>query len=252
MGERAGSADRGKLLDAQLMKEAGRSDDEIWEQTKWWLGHPDGKPRFEVAHGDERFDPFDAWGDLYNERVINSPFTKNYDRSELIELVTPKGGKTKGQFDEGRLRMTVREDSPEEMLSVLRHETQHAIGGAEGFAPGGSLGGIQNYLNEIIRDQANPLIKKGKAGIPLTPEEDRLIAKALDIHKVLKNPYGLEEKHRRKVFTNLHKLYERLADESQARLVQSRAHMTQEAMDADPFYKRYPVSPENMIIRERR
>ena len=53
------------------------------------------------------------------------------------------------------------------------------------------------------------------------------------------------------VWNEMYDKYLRLADESQARLVQNRAHMTQPEMDADPFYKQYPVPPEDMIIKGR-
>ena len=48
-----------------------------------------------------------------------------------------------------------------------------------------------------------------------------------------------------------HDFYESLADEVQARLVQDRWNMSQQTMDANPFYKSYPVKPENMIILDK-
>jgi hypothetical protein len=291
MGLRAKGADITKLNLAERMKKDGATEAQIFARTKWWLEHPDGKPRWEKAHGAERYIDSDelasaqrqlessAWkesaGDInlyentmrtdpylqeldrvgrggitrHDERMINSPYSEQYDpmgHTGIRSLFDPGPRGSYNRTDDVIEIQNRGPDFAKEMQSTAQHETQHAISSIEKMAPGGSVQGIHtkiyNKLNNehtklynLYKKQGNYLGQQNLDRIKYLVAEKKRLGRDFD---------NISDE----VWDEMYQKYLRLADESQARLTQNRAHMTQTEMDANPFYKEYPVLPKDMFI----
>jgi hypothetical protein len=156
-GKGAKTADINMLTKAQEMKAAGVPADDIYAQTKWWLDHPDGQPRFEID--DSQSVGIDSsqfgWGNRMDLEAGNSlsgrveEFLKHdelgkaypsfmsygdHGKAEIMMGINPtmKGG----SFGDGRITAGMEGNTVNK--STVLHELQHGIQGKEGFAVGGS------------------------------------------------------------------------------------------------------------------
>ncbi len=271
-----------KWGEATIMKSNGKSADEIYKKTGWWLDHPDKKPRFEFAHKKENLlsredlhDEFTALEDLmldnkiqgvkstigqgrrkaqlirldedkgkWKDKLRNSPAEEHYSKYfKTIDYKKETDPTNMGSFmvaHKGKPPVVrLDEDmwwNPKEELLTAQHETQHAISRYEGFAPGGSGGRVKRY----IETQAKRAIKHYKAQKKLygrlDPEAEKNLKDAYnDLYMIGDDP------------DDINRLYKGVADESQARLVESRSKLSQMQMNKDPFYKKYDTPVEDMI-----
>lgn len=280
-GKRSALANLPALAEAQEMKAAGKTADEIWDKTKWWGDHPDKQWRFEFSHNDEEFinnnmlrqemyeyerqtdldgvfDPaeFDRYTDIedwatkekiapFRERMRSSPILQQYPAlaRKLGIRSTLRPGNTRGSYKSGANEIHINDKyTSAEMESTAQHEIQHAISEMEKFAPGGNpadaLEFVKSDTKKKIQELAEKLLDKQKVQ---KPEDLQRLIKLDELSKQAKNA---DE-------TQAWNYYRQLADEVQARLVQSRSHMTQAQMDADAFWKKYEVPPNQQIIMDR-
>lgn len=275
-GKKSTAADLKALELAERMKKNGNGDLPIFQKTGWWLGHPDGKPRFEFEHGAEKYIDNNAlyyrkyqiedehannpeigryiydpeWNEIqhmlaegmspYSKRVKNSPLEKHYpQRYDMIGITAEDDPGLLGSFNQPILEMMIKNRHPKykkEMQSTFQHETQHAISGVEGFARGGTPKGVVKGLLRRVESTKKRMLKKNYGS---WSNED-----VLKLDKLNKFEKSLGTAN----YETSVALYKRLADESQARLVQERAHMTQAEMNADPFYKRYDTPLDRMLL----
>lgn len=129
-----------------------------------------------------------------------------------------------------------------DLQNTVRHEGNHALFGRTGKMGGGSHGTVPDILRADLYEQIFELNEKKDllkdAGKDLSPKDQAWLMELGDHFNSIDDLDG----------DQLHDLYEALSDESQARLVQNRWQMTQQEMDNDPFYLKYPVKPEDMIM----
>ena len=140
----AKTADLTALTRAQEMKAAGASTDEIYGQTRWWLDHPDGRPRFEIDDSAARYAP-----DIYDQNIDKSlshqelysaypdtadiPLTKDFTES-LPYRQTPMGS-----YDKASNTISLRDElGTKRGKSTGLHEVQHAVQDRENMARGGN------------------------------------------------------------------------------------------------------------------
>jgi len=297
LGPKAWDADQSMLIKARGMKKAGASDDEIFNQTKWWLSHPDGIPRWEKAHGDESYlsqemleqkkwqsntqpaaDYYNARqqadNDWYGNRVKDSVAQKQYgiggdeiafsNKDVNGDPIQTGSGSIQKYNNPGtptaNLQMYIGDeldefgkglDRYEDLYSIVAHENQHVISGKEGFAPGGN----SSMANRIMSDKLNSdildiLVEYDDVTKAPTAVMEEL-TKMADMRTKLAKEADVNNTPDFRSIIRDHDFYESLADEAQARLVQDRWNMSQQTMDANPFYKSYPVKPENMIILDK-
>jgi len=259
LGEESTGADLKALNEAKILKEYGVDDDRIFKTTKWWLGHPDGKPRYEKAHGKENYlstnelifeklmetkanrpDNADAIRKLlkgnviYKGRVEDSVYDDQYPKAAAVTGLTnfDESGKpepeSSGMFYETEIanpmyQLIIGDPGKKGMEDpdlTFVHESQHAIDQQENFARGGSP--------DAIKDA----VLANAARLGFDPE--------------LAGPWLETEEGKRFLFEG----YQRLAGESQARLVEGRKDMSQAEMDADPFYKHYDRNIEDLLVRD--
>ena len=125
---------------------------------------------------------------------------------------------------------------------TVRHEGSHALTGRGGRHGGGSHDTVPNILRADLYEQIFLLNERKdflkNSGKSLSAKDQ---ARLTDLGDHFNSIEDLDS-------DQLHALYQGLSDESQSRLVQQRWQMTQEQMDADPFYLKYPVSPSEMIM----
>jgi len=282
MGINSNLADIGAYTKASLMKGAGASADEIFEKTKWWLDHPDKRPRFEVSHGAERMDDaediaLEARGiaSLPNptskqqgrlarlmrmeehktvrlkDMVHNTPISEHYPgMASDLKINTLPGYRSRGSFDADAETITIRPMGPSkrgEEFSTMQHELQHAIANAEDWSSGGSISGVRAFLHNKLRAEFIKRAKKyNESGQHDYGEGLALDRMQAELYR-LRQPLGRDKN--KAFFDEMEDNYLALADESQARLVQKRSHMSQDAMDADPFYERYDIPFNEMILK---
>lgn len=138
----------------------------IYERTGWFLG-PEGKWRFEINDQNARLNPA-SWGTGPEKwkTSLNQPATikdaiqhdelfKAYP--DLADIPVNKaiinnnelGFARKGEYNPKLGTISVESDNPYFAENTFLHELQHAIQKKEGFAPGGSPGMIQPYLERL-------------------------------------------------------------------------------------------------------
>jgi hypothetical protein len=93
----AKTADLKLLAKAEDMKAAGASADDIYSQTRWWLDHPDGRPRFEID--DSKSSIMEGFANLKQGGVpagrYNSvTYKPNPDGTFDVQFVPPNPEKT--------------------------------------------------------------------------------------------------------------------------------------------------------------
>ncbi|MCP5018866.1 MAG: GNAT family N-acetyltransferase [Ketobacter sp.] len=271
-GKAAKTADLVALQRAQELQQAGKSADDIYADTKWWLDHPDGQPRFEIddsgaaLHGlslTRKANPIKhQMDDLtwkqersavpFDELVTHSELTNSYPDIRALEYGAAAKGNTQGTYraDIGNGYIGLNPHlSIKDANSTNLHELQHAVQGREGFARGGSpeifiqkkvqAEARANFLNKELSEAAHKLddVPKG------SPE-----------HKYWKEQYDAAMSEKMGLvddwMSDPYQRYKSLAGETEARLVQDRMNMTMPDRHANPFYKNYDVPLDQQIVRK--
>ncbi len=148
-GVNAKNADLAALSKAQEMKSEGIDADTIYQDTKWWLDHPDGKPRFEIDdsgaglsnnarrdikdYGVRREESFMPHDELYGAY----PDTADISVMHTSRADNGSSGAYHRDDDSISLNLSQLQGDPD-LKSTNLHELQHAIQHREGMARGGS------------------------------------------------------------------------------------------------------------------
>jgi len=255
----------------------------------WWLGHPDKKPRFEIDDSKVALEPGvrdwnnlqKKWTDdyIYNETPL--PFVWN--NKNVIEAypeamnIGVHGGYGPGfRTSSGSLtgnQVTATGYSGLGVKRTIGHELQHFVSNKERFAKGGSV-----EEEKLLADVWTPYRKQwgdffdslSNAKVDLTNVPAGPDLKYVDDVENYINDLVFKSGRATNDFKSLSEVestalrllrsldssspydnYYRLADESQARLTQSRLDMTaaQRAAPGNEFYKHYDVPLEDMILR---
>jgi hypothetical protein len=138
-GEGASMADLKKLAEAKRLHEAGVNRREIWDKTGWYRG-PDGKWRFEIDDSEARMLPssLDDKFRSVGEVIQHDPLATNYAAlmgDNVFGGVFPKGVRGGRDRASGDIYINATME-PDDQLSTLLHELQHAIQQKEGFDMG--------------------------------------------------------------------------------------------------------------------
>lgn len=133
---------------AQVLKAAGSTDEEIRQQTGWFQG-VDGQWRFEIDDSQMKFlAPFEGWdmlsapGEYYTWAlgdVLHHPeLFAAYPELEDIVVSRMQAGGPRGRRNRRTNEIQLAEDqTAHQALRTLVHELQHVVQGVEGFAAGG-------------------------------------------------------------------------------------------------------------------
>jgi hypothetical protein len=189
-GEKANTADRLQLADAQKMDEEGADNETIRETTGWFKGM-EKRWRFEIPDNIDKISiPQEGddcvLGEVYdNEALYRAyPFLRNLE----IHL------KRLEKYHAGRYRsrdgvIDIDASQPEELKKeTLLHEIQHAIQSFERFARGGYWKEMKNYGEP--REKIDERIKKV---MDFEDENPELRKKA---RPILDNMYSILQKER--------------------------------------------------------
>jgi hypothetical protein len=238
-GVKAKTADHDALARAQQMEAQGVDRDAVWRETGWGRG-VDGKWRFEIDDSGAQLDlkgaiadgwqpnqkwPLDhvlthkgldaAYPDINARGIFYRDFPREFDDAAAATT------KTDGAIALNRRYRDF--DDENKMRPLVLHEGQHIVQRGEGFARGGSPIGFT--ADQIAAERARLM------AIPEDP----------DSWTVSTVPGDMSD---RMVGQSL---YNRLAGEAEARVVQKRLDMTPEERRARPFWYDYDV-PENQQI----
>jgi len=152
-GPAAKGADKGKAFEAQQMRDAGVSREEVWNDTGWWEIVPESDVwSFEIDDSDISLKTDKIYSDDANTKlsdVIDAPtlfneypFLKKLDAVVTIDPKTTMPGGSfipaKNKQDVSELDINIRARSEEDARRYILHEVQHAVQDHEGFASGGS------------------------------------------------------------------------------------------------------------------
>ena len=145
-GEKAITANVGKLDQAKAMLEKGADEVEIWQKTGWFKDEIDDKWKFEInpRGGELKPNPprntvlynvlndeklYDAYPELQLYKV---EIAGEYNQAALKALGSADGGFIPSQ------KTFIINEKTTDFKSTLYHEIQHAIQEIEGFSPGAS------------------------------------------------------------------------------------------------------------------
>lgn len=153
-GEHALTIDRQSLIKAQDMESAGKSKEEIWQETGWLLGR-DNKWRFEIPDNLNKI-TFTALeknetcslGEVYDNPKLYEAYPVLKDMR--VRLSSDLPGDTSGRFNLDGITLNQKKlkDSPKQVKETLVHEIQHAIQQEEGFASGGNASTRRQLLKK--------------------------------------------------------------------------------------------------------
>ena len=153
-GEHALTIDRQSLIKAQDMESAGKSKEEIWQETGWLLGR-DNKWRFEIPDNLNKI-TFTALeknetcslGEVYDNPKLYEAYPVLKDMRVRLSSDLPDD--TSGHFNLDGITLNQKKlkDSPKQVKETLVHEIQHAIQQEEGFASGGNASTRRQLLKK--------------------------------------------------------------------------------------------------------
>ena len=172
-GEKAITANVGKLDQAKAMLENGADEVEIWQKTGWFKDK-DGAWKFEIDDNPAKIknQNADKLGDLLEHKELFKAYPELKDIK--IKKISDEGGEKLGYYDPNKKEIAINNIGDK---STLMHEVQHAIQNIEGFAKGSGKKGesyrlshgeaearnVQNRLNlddkfrvKIVKDN-NPV-----------------------------------------------------------------------------------------------
>ena len=272
-GRGAKTADLAKLATAEDMAKAGASREEIWNQTGWFQG-PDKQWKFEIPDYKAEFTPtpefFTKQGTVRQSDVFTHPELQKagYGTEDIIvKRGSEEGGSFRPVLVNNELApkysdieigtTAVKENptgfsfSPLTAKNINLHELQHTIQYKENFAKGGSpelfIEAKSAALQSLPELRANAREAKVayedavNMGYPENLVNERKLAfdnaqSELDSNIALAN------------MGDPTKLYNRLAGEVEARLVQKRMQMTPEELKANPPWTMYDVPEQAQVV----
>lgn len=145
-GEKAITANVGKLDQAKAMLEKGMDEVEIWQKTGWFKDEIDDKWKFEINPRGGELKPNPPRNTvLYNvlndEKLYEAYPELQLYKVELAGEYNPAAlkalGSADGEFIPSQKTFIINEKTTD-FKSTLYHEIQHAIQEIEGFSPGAS------------------------------------------------------------------------------------------------------------------
>ena len=141
-GEKAITANVGKLDQAKAMLENGADEVEIWQKTGWFKDK-DGAWKFEIGDSKARLNPNFKSGGRLGELLEHEELFKAYPELKDIKIkkISDEGGEKLGYYDPNKKEIAINNIGDK---STLMHEVQHAIQEIEGFAKGSGAKG-ENY-----------------------------------------------------------------------------------------------------------
>lgn len=276
-GVNAKTADRIALGRAQNMEAEGATRDAIWDATGWFKGN-DGKWRFEIDDSGAKLTG-KTHGFLGNTNAASERLLGDgrpvLEHSELYDAypdlkgahasISGKGGEytpvSENNFE------TVRAGQ-EDPLSILLHEAGgHGVQAREDFARGGSMSGVLEdpELREMVFADARSTLTPSrfeayaqKWDISDTPRARADHAKLVEQqNQALSQLSRLEEKTSWDGVTEVpvalrqaaHRVYSRLAGETEARNVQSRDAMRRRGEEPGAPWTTQDVPDDQQIVR---
>lgn len=173
-GEKAITANIGKLDQAKAMLEKGADEVEIWQKTGWFKDEIDGRWKFEINPRGGELKPNPPRNTvLYNilndEKLYEAYPELQIYKVEVAGEYNPMALKALGSADGGFIpsqKTFIINEKATDFKSTLYHEIQHAIQEIEGFSPGASskngkywlVGGeaearnVQKRMNDVSYD----------------------------------------------------------------------------------------------------
>ena len=141
-GEKAITANVGKLDQAKAMLEKGADEVEIWQKTGWFKDK-DGAWKFEIGDSKARLNPNFKSGGRLGELLEHEELFKAYPelKDVSVKKINDEGGEKLGYYDPNKKEIAINNIGDK---STLMHEVQHAIQEIEGFAKGSGAKG-KNY-----------------------------------------------------------------------------------------------------------
>ena len=139
-GKNARNADLDALARAERMKADGVDTDTIYADTRWYLDHPDGQPRFEIDDSGSSMGPILGHRFARADMVVDHPeLYSAYPDIRTMKFTTGKSPRGGGVYrsDNDSIDIGIGSDK-----GVALHELQHAIQSREGMARGGSPEGV--------------------------------------------------------------------------------------------------------------
>ncbi len=281
-GALAKNADLGALKKAQTLELQGKGRDEIWSETGWF--NDKGNWKFEIDDSKSAFDLSKAktWSNPDNTYSYQYDETKNIvDHPELFSQYPNEGGinmridrlGAKGSYDPNNGIMINKGmlDNNDKQSTAL-HELQHAIQQREGFQRGGNPSMADEVVNDLRNEIYQPLSRQQKT-IENSKEYENLVdryksegLRGLKARKKAYSDLGGDEidaqqlKAAEKIdritrgeldqSTNPNRVYQRLAGEAEARLVQTRMNMTPDERRARPPWQDLDVPEDELIYRK--
>ena len=145
-GQKAITANVGKLDQAKAMLEKGADEVEIWQKTGWFKDEIDDKWKFEINPRGGELKPNPPRNTvLYNvlndEKLYEAYPELQLYKVELAGEYNPAALKALGSADGGFIpsqKTFIINEKTTDFKSTLYHEIQHAIQEIEGFSPGAS------------------------------------------------------------------------------------------------------------------
>ena len=143
-GEKAITANVGKLDQAKAMLEKGANEVEIWQKTGWFKDK-DEAWKFEIGDSKARLNPNFKSGGKLGELLEHKELFKAYPELKDIKIkkMNDKEVGKLGYYDPNEKEIVLRDLSDK---STLMHEVQHAIQDIEDFARGGGLAEARSFL----------------------------------------------------------------------------------------------------------
>jgi GNAT superfamily N-acetyltransferase len=232
-----------KLEQAKTLQSKGVPDEQIYKETGWFAGMPDKQWRYEIPDNKATFNLKDAPVDAYGAQelpiydALNHPQLKSaYPKLGEVQVQHWPDEDYKGaSFNHGDKTITLGHEAMRLGSSVPLHEMQHAVQQYEGFALGGSSN-VNAWANSeyrpLLLKQAQNTIETWKPapyeqfwGGEVTPEGKA----AYDAYvKDWNSPEQTAQRWKAAQEGAPGALYQNLAGEVEARLVQKRMNYTPE------------------------
>ena len=276
-GEKAITANVGKLDQAKAMLEKGADEVEIWQKTGWFKDK-DGAWKFEIGDSKARLNPNFKSGGRLSELLEHEELFKAYPELKDIKIkkISDEGGEKLGYYDPNKKEIAINNIGDK---STLMHEVQHAIQDIEGFARGGEYDIVWNaavrtiekkYENELAKLEkiANEAWKKEEPlqkayielfdkGLKDSPEAQRLLKerepyskKGWEARNKIRNiKWAIEDEKNAITDKDMYEAYQKIHGEVEARNVQNRLNLD-DAAGTHP-YETFDINPnETFVSRE--
>ena len=143
-GEKAITANVGKLDQAKAMLEKGADEVEIWQKTGWFKDEIDDKWKFEINPRGGELKPNPPRNTVLYNVLNDEKLYEAYPELQLYKVevageYNPAALKALGSADGGFIpsqKTFIINEKTTDFKSTLYHEIQHAIQEIEGFSPG--------------------------------------------------------------------------------------------------------------------